>query len=269
MKLDTNQAWAEASAMVSANRQVLLAMAGVFFVLPSLVMTVMVPEPDVVPSQKDAMFAVMADYYRSLAPWMIPMFLASALGTLSLLALFTDPDRPTVGDAIRSGARGLLTFLGAQLLLALAFLVLGGLIGGLGAATGSVGLAVLVGMVALVLVIYASFRLVLAGAVIIAERQRNPVAALQRAWALAEGNVGRLILFMLLITLVFVVVLIVAMIVLGAVLALTLGGEPARILAAVGSSSLTATFTVYQTACLAAIHRQLSGGGANLGSTFS
>ena len=48
-KLDTNAAWKEASAIVSANREVLLALAGVFFMLPSLALSVIAGEPEVVP----------------------------------------------------------------------------------------------------------------------------------------------------------------------------------------------------------------------------
>ena len=40
MKFDSNGAWLDAMAAVRANRQVLLAVAGVFFLLPTLLSTV-------------------------------------------------------------------------------------------------------------------------------------------------------------------------------------------------------------------------------------
>ena len=51
-KLDTNAAWKEASAIVSANREVLLALAGVFFMLPSLAVAVIAGEPEVIPGAR-------------------------------------------------------------------------------------------------------------------------------------------------------------------------------------------------------------------------
>jgi hypothetical protein len=270
MKLETNQAWQQASEMVAANRQVLLAMAGVFFVLPSLAVAVFVQEPQMLPNMTPkAMMGLMGEYYLRLVPWIIPAFLASSLGTLALLSLITDPARPTVGEAIRSGVRGLLPYLGTQLLITLAFLLIGLLVGGLGAATGSAGLAVLLGLILLIAAIYVGTRLTLAAPVIVVDGQRNPVAALLRSWTLTQGNAGRILLFVVLLVVVFGIVMIVAMAVLGAVLALTLGGEPARIIAAVASSALGAAFTVFFTACIAAIHRQLTGGGSdNLRGTF-
>ncbi len=270
MKLESNQAWQEASAMVSANRQLLLALAGVFFVLPTLAVAVFIPEPQPEPNMTPkALLALLADYYRSVAPWMIPTFLATSLGSLAILSLITGRDRPTVGEAIRSGAHGVLPYLGTQLLTALVMVLIGGLVGGLGAATGSAGLTVLVALVVMVLAVYAGTRLMLVAPVIAVEGQRNPVAILKRSWALTEGNVGRILLFVVLLAVVFAIVIVVLMGVIGAVLALTIGGEPARIMAAIASSALGAGFSVYFTACLAAIHRQLSGGtAADLQSTF-
>jgi hypothetical protein len=41
-------------------------------------------------------------------------------GTLGILTLFTDAARPTVGEALKAGARGILPLLGAEFLFALA-----------------------------------------------------------------------------------------------------------------------------------------------------
>jgi len=45
MRFDSNRAWQEATALISANRDVLWALAGVFLVLPSFAVGVLAPPP--------------------------------------------------------------------------------------------------------------------------------------------------------------------------------------------------------------------------------
>jgi len=45
MKFDGNLVWQQASAAVSANREVVLALAGVFFMLPALGLALISPPP--------------------------------------------------------------------------------------------------------------------------------------------------------------------------------------------------------------------------------
>ena len=118
MKFDSNLAWRQASATVSANRDVLLALAGVFFLLPRLVLSLFMPEPQSRPNMTPAeMMEMLQNFYLQIAPYAIPMMLFQAVGTLAMLTLFTDRSRPTVGQAIRQGARGLFPYLAAQFLL--------------------------------------------------------------------------------------------------------------------------------------------------------
>ena len=46
MRFDSNLAWKDAASAVSANRDVLLALAGVFFVLPSFAFALLYPQPE-------------------------------------------------------------------------------------------------------------------------------------------------------------------------------------------------------------------------------
>lgn len=64
MKFDSNLAWKQASSSIGANREVLLALAGVFFLLPSLVFALFLPAPEPVAGQSEAqMMAGMEAYY--------------------------------------------------------------------------------------------------------------------------------------------------------------------------------------------------------------
>ena len=97
-KLDTNAAWKEASGLVAANRDVLFALAGVFFLLPSLALAVILGEPEVEPGMNpDQIMAAMGEFYRS--GWWLMLFgwLIQIVGMLAVLTLMRKRERPTVG----------------------------------------------------------------------------------------------------------------------------------------------------------------------------
>ena len=115
---DSSRAWTEASGAVSANREVLLALAGVFLVLPAFARGMLVAGP---PAQEgatvQAMLATMGEYYQRAAPVLIAVALVHVIGTLAMLALFTDHTRPTVAEAIKRGFACAPTVIMAQIIL--------------------------------------------------------------------------------------------------------------------------------------------------------
>lgn len=267
MKLDTNLAWRQASAAVAANRDVVLAIAGVFILLPRLAFELLAPEPtwataalyqDSGPANFEAIAQQMQAYYAHLAPWMLAMVLVETTGTLALLTLFTDHTRPTVGQAIGSGLRGALPYLAAQMLVALGFGMAGGMVLGLAMATGVRALAGLVMAGLLALLVYGTSRLALLAPVVAAERVRAPLAALGRSWRLTRGNAARILGFVALLLVVMVVVTLAVMGTLGALAALVLNAGAVRMAMAVVSTTISTLFAVYVVAVLAAIHRQLA-----------
>lgn len=268
-KLDTNAAWKEASAIVSANREVLLALAGVFFMLPSLALVVIAGEPEVVPGMKPTqiMAALEAFYAKS---WWI--FLLSAVfqivGLMAILTLMRDRSRPTVGEAIRGGLPGTLSYLAAQVLVVIGLSLVGGLLIGVATAISPM-LAVVVALLFGVAMIFAVFRLILIAPVVAVEGVRNPLTAMVRSWRLTQGNFWRIFCFLLLILILFALVGGIIMAIVGLILTLTSSGEPQRIIAAVFSSALSAVGVVYFAGVIAAIHRQLGGpAAADLKATF-
>ncbi len=270
MKLDSNQAWKEAVAAVSANREVLLALAGVFFLLPSLAFALLMPPPEPQGAmQPEAMMKLFQDFYISALPYVIPMAFIQTVGSLAVLTLFTDRSRPTVGQAISQGFGGVLPYLAAQVLLGLALGLVGGVLIGLAAVAHSVALAVVAVLILIGALVYGALRLSLIAPVIAVDRIRNPLAALRRSWELTQGNAGRIALFLFLVFIVFAVVMIIAMGIIGVVLALVLGGSAAKTVATVISSGFGAAFSLYFLAIVASIHRQLSGpSGDSISATF-
>lgn len=270
MKFDSNRAWKEAAAAVNANREVLFAIAGVFLLLPSLAFAMLFPQPEAAAGMTGEQAAnLLLAFYEKAMPWMIPMAILQAIGSLALLTLFTDRTRPTVGEAIRQGAIGLLPYLAAQLLVGFAIALIAMIVIGAGAATGVMPLAFILGIAVIVLAVYVFVKTSLVSPVIMVEGQRNPLAALRRSWALTKGNSARIAVFYALLFFTFMIVVFIASALIGIIAALVAGAEGARIINAVVSSTLGATVTVYAVSVVAAVHRQLAGPSPEaVGATF-
>lgn len=260
MKFESMRAWDEALAMARTNLGVALPLAGVFFALPSLVVSLFAPRPEIVESMTARQqLEVMAATFQSGLAYTLPAIVVQQAGILALLTLFADRSRPTVGEAIEQGFSGLLANLAAMLILAVGFGLAGGLFVMLGALSGSA--AVIAATVGIVLgfAVAVGVRTSLVAPVIAIERTRNPVAALTRSWNLTQGNTWRLLAFYLLLGLAYILLLAATVGVIG-VLATLLGGARAgEVTTGVIEALIGALALVVQAAILAAIHRQLAG----------
>lgn len=257
---DSNRAWNEATNMVSANRDLLLALAGVFLVLPAFAIAMLLPPPDAQQvTTIDALLATLGDYYRTNAVLLVLVALFQMIGSLTILALFTDSRRPTVGEAIRVGFRFTPTAIAAQLILGAAIGAMVLLPVLLGGATKSPGITALSLVAALGLGVWAIVRLSLVAPAVVVDRLANPLAAMQRSWRLTEGNALRLLAFFLLVVIGFVVVTLVGEGAVRLVLTLVAGDKPADIVATLVATLLQSTMSVYVVAISAACHRQLAG----------
>jgi len=256
---DSNRAWQQASATLRANREVLFALAGVFFLLPSLFAALMFPQPNP-PAGTDmnSAMATMMDYSVRTLPVFLPIALFEAGGTLAMLTLMTDRSRPTVGQAIRLGFIALIPYIAAQLLLGLAAgigaIVLLSVLGLGGAVVATAGLLLLVVLGAWIWV-----RASLSAPVIAVEGQRSPIAALRRSWQLTRGNGWRVLVFYALLLMVFAILLSIVTALVGTVFALVLSNKAATLASAVVGSALEAGGALVFVAALAATHAQLAG----------
>ena len=269
MKFDMTAAWSEAMRLIAANRQVIAVVAGVFFFLPYLAFMLLfmnqmsaLEAAQTANPDPDAMGQAMMAFYGDIWWFVLLAMVIQGIGMLGLLTLLTDRSRPTVGEALKSGAKLFLPYFGAQLLLSVAFglLILVPIAIGAGA---SVAAGLLVGLVALVVFFYLFTKFVLTPAVIAIERQANPLTALGRSWRLTKGNSVRIFAFLFLLFLAIGVVGGVFSMVVGLFLALA-GAEMALIGQAVISGLVNAVFYVIFLAVLAAIYRQLAGTSAEV-----
>lgn len=258
MRLDTSKAWSETTATASANKELLAALAGVFFFLPTLALALFQPQPEPPEgAELREMFTVLGDYYRAAGPYLLAAALVQVLGQLAVLTLTAGQRQATVGDAIRAAAQGLPSYIGAQLVLlgaiGVAFLVLGVI------ATLSQPLAVLLGLAATGLAMWVSIRCLLSPVVIAVEGLRNPIAVLRRSWDLTRGNAGRLALFVLVLGLAVMVIAGIGSTLSGILFALVGGPSTGRIAGDAVAALVGAAATTYFTLSFAAIHRHLAG----------
>lgn len=267
MKFDMSQAWNDATALLSANSRTVAVIAGVFFFLPYVLLSLLAPQlsensavaastgdPD---AMMQAALAVYADIW-----WLVALLvLLQGVGTLAIYALLSHRERPTVGEAIGFGFRGLLAFVGVMLLQALVLVLALALPMALAAGSGSPVATALIGLMVLVGAAYLYTKFSLTVAILGIERQSNPVTVLRRSWSLTKGNSLRLWAFYVLLVIAFLVVSVVVSIIAGIVFGLA-GAEVALFGNGLVSGIMNALFVTILLAVIGAAYRQLSGGGA-------
>ncbi len=275
MKFDGNRAWNDAVRAVSANREVLLVMAGVFFFLPGLIaalflagfqaeMSASVTAVMAAPKNPAALQQMM-HAYAEIAPYFLLLLLVQTLGYMAMLALLTDVGRPTVREAMAIGLRSLPALIGTILIFFLGYVlaslpmgvILMACIAGLGPRLGA-PIGITIDMVAMLLLI---IRLSLTLPVIVIEGLHRPFAALQRSWRITSGSTLRLLAFFLMLGIAYIVISIALSALLNLLVMIT-GTGPGFVLVSGGiAGMISAVTSIVLTAILAAVHHQLSGPG--------
>jgi hypothetical protein len=273
MKFDMGRAWNDAAALLRANLQVVLVVAGVFFFLPSLALVLLLPDyaqaigtPASDAADPNAAFQALADAYGQIWWAVIISVVAQGIGMLGLLALMTDRNRPTVGEALVIGAKSFLPYIGTSILQSIV-LVLVILIPFVAGISAGIAVGLIVGLVAAVALAYLFTKFSMSIVVIVAERVMNPVTAIARSWALTKGNSLRVFLFYVLLFIALMVIAIVLSIVLGIIGALA-GPDGVVFVSGLSNALFNMIFLAVYLAVLAAVHRQLSGSATTVGETF-
>ena len=252
--------WDEATGALLSNREVLLAVLGVFSILPNFALQMLAPVPEPVAGQQAAQLLERLGVYFD-ANWLplIAVMAVQFFGMLVTLALLADPARPTVSEAMRQAARAAPSFL-AALVLALAGSFLTGLIPvmliGL---TGSLSLIQVAAVIGTVVILYMLVRFAFAGPAVLLSGQRNPVLALRGSFAATQGIGWQLLVFILLIFVAFRIVgwLITAAVVL--ITTLIAGAAGAALVGALIACLVQAALLATFVAVIAASYRQVVG----------
>ena len=287
MRFDGNRAWTEATALIRANREVLLVMAGVFIFLPAVAMAfVLGPQQSEImagfmqamksggglqnPAFKAQMEAVNAANWQ-LMPYYVLLFLGQTIGNLAMMALLTDHRRPTVGEALVIGVKTLPTLIGTVILLFIGYLagimVLGLAVGLIVAAFAALGSTAVSGVIFAFLagaliaaILFILTRLSLIVPVIVIDGVRNPVKVIGGSWKIIAGNTRRLFAFYALLAIAYLVIAMVVMMALTSIVAVSTGhGTGFALGSGIISGAMGAAVGVVMVAVIVAVHRQLAG----------
>ncbi|QZD94672.1 glycerophosphoryl diester phosphodiesterase membrane domain-containing protein [Qipengyuania gelatinilytica] len=262
MKFDLDTAWKDTSRLLRDNFGLLAVIAGVFFFIPYAAIMIGIPGMAEIGQMQgdpgsEAMEAAILDLYGSYWWVFLLMAIVQGIGMLALLALLRHRDRPTVGDAIKTGVSAFLAYFGAQILQTLALIGVAFVLVGVPIAAGLGAIAFLTAILAIVAVAYIATKFSLASPVIAIDGERNPINALSRSWRLTKGNSVRLFFFYLLILVAFIIVSAVFSLVVTLIFAF--GGPDVMLFGtSIVSSAVNAFFIMLMACILAAVHMQMT-----------
>lgn len=268
MQFSLSKAWNDAVAMISANREVVLIIAGIFFFLPSFLSSfVMGGTYDMAalmdPARQEEMAEMVAQFW-----WLsLLTIIGTFVGTFSLLALLRSADKPTVGEAIKASLRCSLSALAIYLIFVLLVSIIFAIFIGISAAIGNTILGALLTTLAVVTVVYLTVRLSLVPPVLAIEKMLNPITAIKRSLELTKGHSGRLLAFYVLLTLGYLIIAVPFVLLLGG-LTLILGDTAGLLISGIIGAALSAVISAVFVAIQAAIHDQLARADKGTGAGF-
>lgn len=272
MDFNMNRTWSQAMALTRANFQLLAVIAGVFLLLPGVVMYLAMP--DVVSTLQmsqnpEQISQIMGEMLWPLLGFGLVVFVLQMIGYSAMIALMGDA-RPTVAEALRRGVKCLPTIIGATLIFALIYLaisfvlgvivmLLAGLFGaGGGEAAAMTTSAVLIAALFLA-VLYVATRLSLTLPVIVLGDEMNPAAALRKSWRITAAHVWAIFGFYLLLTIAYIVISMLLMGILGVVGAAFGPGAGSMLFLGIANGLIGALVAMGMSGILVSMHRQLAG----------
>lgn len=175
MTIDFRQAFIDSWALFRRDRDVILAVAGLFLFLPTLGVLLLVPAaPPMVPStatqaEMQAWADQFAAWLASQGPWLLLVQLVGTFGSLMIVIFYLDARTADVAAAITRSAALFVRFLLVMILIYLPV---------------AIGFALFI-----VPGLYLLGRLMLAVPIVVAEPERSVTACIGRSWQFSEGNV--------------------------------------------------------------------------------
>lgn len=182
MKLDIAALFRDAGTLFRRDRALLLGLAGPFWLLPTLALSLLLPpppEPDPA-TTAEAQAQVVAQWFAGQLPWLLLAFGVALCGVATAYVLYDARARPTLAVALRRGLLLVPRLLLASALPAFPLLPVMTL-----AALFPAGIGL---MLWLLVALYVSGRLLPLGPVFANEGPIGAIAALRRAWELSRGT---------------------------------------------------------------------------------
>ena len=247
MKFSYSAVWDDAARLLRANASLLLAVAGVFLFLPSVLTGYFAPQPT--GSGEGPTLAMLVAHINENWPLLLVVNIVGFVGNLALLILALDDDRPTVGAALKA----------ALLLVPLYFLV-----------SLMSGLVVMAGLFAFIVPgLYLMGRVALTGPVIVAEGRRGPIAVIRRSFAVTKGHGWAMVGLILIVVLTFFIVSLALTTVFGSIFLLfdkaAGGGGVGALLLLILDAAVGTIFNTVLIVLLASLYRRLASGAPSNG----
>jgi hypothetical protein len=270
MQFEMNRTWSEAVALVRTNFQLLALIAGIFMLLPSLILIVGMPQiltvgfPGATGDNPEETAARLMEVMPGFFAVVLGLLFISMIGYAAMVALI-GPDRPTVGAAIGKAVRALPTLIGVLLIFIVGYflgalvvgLTVGLLAAGIGAVTGSGAASFLMGLLTLALVGYVCTRFSLILPTVVLEGVLNPFRAYARSWRLTGPDHMKIFGFFVLL---FVVYLVIAFLLVALMGALGIvAGSAVTFLFGLISGLIGMVVAMIVTGILVSMHNQLAG----------
>lgn len=236
MRFSYSGIWDDMVRLLKAQGSLLVAVAGVFLLLPELLTAYFLPRPE--PKSMADLVQLYSAYVG--ANW-LPLVLAmlvTAIGAIAILLLLLDRRQPTVGAAIGAAVPLLIPYVVATFLSNM--MIAGGL-----------SLLIVPGL-------YLIGRTAPLGPALVAEGWRNPIAAIGRSFDVTRGNGWMVAGLVMMIFAAGYLLLFAVSRVVGAIFLLAAGPRLGLLLVLILQSALAAAFTVVSLVLYAAIYRRLT-----------
>lgn len=250
MKLNYMQCWNGAMALLRDHKEAILAIAGVFVFLPSLLMAQFVGQPALEGTEDlNAVLAAYSAFFNENAAAVILSNLLLSFGGFAIFFTIAPSQSGTVADGLNKALRLFLIFLLANILTGLA--TLGGFL-----------LFVIPGL-------YIACRLILVPMVITDQGEKNPLEVVKKSWEVTKSNGFSILLLVLIIVIIGTITVSVVQMVVGVITGLATSGAGWPLIDNLISSLGGAALQVLITVVIASIYSQLTGKGSDVGEVFT
>ena len=274
MQFDMSDTWQRAITLVQSNFQLLAVIAGVFLLLPTLIMYVAVPELATMDTMIDTsgddpekLMAQLGEVYGSIAPWALLSTIVSFAGYAAMVTLM-GANGVTVGDAIVRGFKAVPSLIAVLILFFISYLLAAFVV-----MIPIVLLATLLGMVSPVLAgvigFFGGLAAVLVSLMLMArfsvtmpvmmlEGILNPITAMHRSWKLTGPRQWAILGFWALLFIVYTVLALILNAIIGLFASLA-SGTTAGLIMGLFTGLLGVFVGMIVSGIAVALHEQLTG----------
>lgn len=249
MKLNYMQCWNGALEILRDHKEAILAIAGVFVFLPTLLMAQFVGQPALTGTEDlAAITAAYSAFFSENSLAIIASNLLLSFGGFVIFFTIAPSHSGTVADDLSKALRLFLIFLLANIL---------------------TGLATFAGFLLLIIPgLYIGCRLILVPMIIADQGEKNPVEVLKKSWDSTKDNGFSILLLILMIAIIAAITVGVIQMIVGVITGLATSGAGwpfiENLVAAIGGAATQVLFTVI----IASIYYQLTGKGSKVGEVF-